>query len=234
MSLVKRIGKSERVRGVICWLIAQYVRLVWITGNWRIEGGHIPARLWEEGQPFILSFWHGRLLMMTKCWRPGLPFHMLISQHRDGQIIARTVAHLGIDCIAGSSTRGGAQAFRSLLKALKSGESVGMTPDGPKGPRMRATDGVINVARLSGCPVVPAACSSAGWRLTRSWDRFLVPLPFSRGVIIWGEPFTVPRDADKIAIEQYRLTLEQTMTALTDAADIHMGETPVPPAEIPS
>ena len=84
MGLAKRIGKSERIRGALCWLASQYIRLAWATGRWQVVGGDIPARYWDQGKPFILAFWHGRLLMMPKCWRQGTPIHMLISQHRDG------------------------------------------------------------------------------------------------------------------------------------------------------
>jgi lysophospholipid acyltransferase (LPLAT)-like uncharacterized protein len=228
MGLAKRIGKSERLRGLLCRLAALYIRLVHATGRWPVVRGEVPAALWDAGQPFILAFWHGRILMMPKSWRAGIPIHMLISQHRDGQLIARTVAHFGIRTVAGSSTRGGMQALRAMLKALKAGECVGITPDGPKGPRMRASAGIVNVARLSGCPIVPAAYSAAGRRLLRSWDRFLVPPPFARGAFVWGEPITVGPDDD---LDQARLRVEAAMNALADEADALAGVAPVPPAE---
>ncbi|MCR6629078.1 MAG: lysophospholipid acyltransferase family protein [Magnetospirillum sp.] len=227
MGLAKRIGKNERIRGALCWLVAQYVRLVWLTGRWRVVGGDIPARFWDRGEPFILAFWHGRLLMMPKSWRGGMPIHMLISQHRDGQLIARTVGHFGIHTVEGSTTRGGAGALRAMLKALKGGECIGITPDGPKGPRMRASDGIVAVARLSGCPVIPATYAAAGARRLGSWDRFLIPLPFSRGLILWGEPITVARDGDEAAARQ---AIEDAMNAQTAEADRLMGMDPVQPA----
>lgn len=227
MGLAKRIGKSERIRGVLCWLAAQYIRLVWATSRWRVDGAHIPAALWDQGKPFILAFWHGRLLMMPQSWRRSVPIHMLISGHRDGQLIARTVGHFGIRTVEGSTTRGGAGALRAMMKALKAGECVGITPDGPKGPRMRASDGIVAVARLSGCPVVPATYATAGARRLGSWDRFLVPLPFSRGVILWGEPILVGRDADEAEARQ---RIEDAMNAQAAEADRLMGDQPVPPA----
>lgn len=227
MGLAKRIGKSERIRGALCWLAAQYIRLVWATGRWRVEGAHIPTELWDQGKPFILAFWHGRLLMMPKSWRDGTAIHMLISQHRDGQLIARTVGHFGIRTIEGSTTRGGAQALRAMMKALKAGECIGITPDGPKGPRMRASDGIVAVARLSGCPVIPATYAAANHRRLGSWDRFLVPLPFTRGVILWGEPITVPRDADEA---EARRQIEDVLNAQAAHADRLMGAEPVQPA----
>lgn len=227
MGWAKRIGKNERIRGALCWLGSQYIRLVWATGRWRVIGDHIPAAFWDQGKPFILAFWHGRLLMMPKSWRDGTPIHMLISQHRDGQLIARTVGHFGIATVEGSTTRGGAGALRAMLKALKAGEYVGITPDGPKGPRMRASDGIVAVARMSGCPVIPATYAAAGAKRLRSWDRFLIPLPFSRGVILWGEPISIGRDADEAAARQL---IEDAMNAQAAEADRLMGADPVIPA----
>lgn len=230
MGLIKRVAKSEGIRSTLCRLAAAYIRLVWATSRWRIEGAEIPAAFWDQGRPFILAFWHGRLLMLPKCWRPDQPIHMLISHHRDGQLIGRTVSHFGIHSIAGSTTRGGAAGLRSLLKTLKAGECVGITPDGPKGPRMHASDGVLVLARLSGCPVIPVSYSAQPGRQLRSWDRFLVPWPFARGVFIWGQPVTVPRDADDAALEAIRQGLEAAMTADARRADALVGMEPVAPA----
>ncbi len=230
MGLVKRIGKSERIRGLLCWIAAQFIRLVWATGRWQVVGGHIPAAYWDHNKPFILAFWHGRLLMMPKCWRGGMPIHMLISQHRDGKLIARTVGHFGIGCIEGSTTRGGAAALRSILKMLRGGYCIGITPDGPRGPRMHATAGMINIARLSGCPIIPVCYSSDQRRLLKSWDRFAVTRPFSRGVFLWGEPIEVPKDLDEAGTEAMRLKVQEIMVAQAAEADRMMGVPPVEPA----
>jgi len=230
VSLAKQLGKNETIRGFLCWLASLYIRLVWRSGNWQVVNAHVPQPFWDQGKPFILAFWHGRLIMMMKCWRRGMPIHMLISHHRDGLLIARTSAHFGISTIAGSSTRGGAGALRSLLKMLKSGGCVGITPDGPKGPRMRATDGIIALAKLSGCPILPATYSASPRNLLNSWDRFLVPKPFGKGVFIWGEPINIPRDASDEDLESWRLHLETVLNDLCDQADHMVGEPPVPPA----
>lgn len=230
--LIKRISKSERVRGLLCWLVAQYIRLVHRTARWQVVGQAIPEAIWAENKPFILSFWHGRLLMMPRAWPRSQPIHMLISQHRDGQLIARTVGHFGIKTAAGSSTRGGSGALRTMLKALKAGENVGITPDGPRGPRQRATDGVIHIARMSGVPVVPLAYAARRRKLLGTWDRFMVPLPFSGGVFIWGQPLEVPRTAGDAEIEQLRVTLEDRMNTLTAEADRLAGHPTTEPEAV--
>lgn len=229
MSWAKRIGKNEGLRGLLCWLGSLYIRFVYLTGRWTVvNGGHADG-LWDQGKPFILAFWHGRILMMPKSWRASVPIHMLISQHRDGQLIARTVSHFGIDTVAGSTTRGGSAALRAMLKFLKNGECVGITPDGPKGPRMRASMGIINVAKLAGVPILPATFSTSRRRLLGSWDRFAVALPFSRGVFIWGDSIAVTRDASEEQLESARQAVEAELNAITAEADRLLGqETPEP------
>ncbi len=231
MGLAKRIGKSEELRGLLCWLGSLYIRLVHATGRWQVVNGGHAARLWDEGQPFILAFWHGRILMMPKSWRRSVPIHMLISQHRDGQLIARTVSHFGIHTVVGSTTRGGSAALRAMLKFLKSGQCVGITPDGPKGPRQRASLGVVNVAKLAGVPILPATFSTSRRRLLGSWDRFAVALPFSRGVFVWGDPIAVARDASEEQLESARRAVEDGLNAITRDADRRLGQTTPDPAE---
>lgn len=160
---------------------------------------------------------------------------MLISRHRDGQLIARTVAHLGIGSIAGSSgkggtDKGGAAALREMVRTLKRGGYVGITPDGPRGPRMRAAKGVIDAARLAGVPIVPAAYAVTRRKVVSSWDRFIVALPFGRGVLMWGAPIVVPADADQEQRERLRAQLEERLNALTEEADRLCGHAPILPA----
>lgn len=229
--MLKRFLKSDGLRRVLCWLGSLYIRFVHATGRWQVIGGDAARDLWAQEKPFILCFWHGRLLMMPHCWRRDRTIHMLISKHRDGQIIARTVGHFGIRTVAGSSSKGGAQALRAMVKALKAGECVGITPDGPRGPRMRATDGIVSLARLSGVPIIPATFGAARGRVLGSWDRFLIAWPFGRGVIVWGDPIEVPRDADAAQLETARAEVEDALNAITAEADRLTGRDPVAPAE---
>jgi len=225
----KRILQSDTAQRALCALAALYIRFVHKTGTWQVEGGEIPGAFWRQKRPFILCFWHGRLLMMPYCWDRDVPIHMLISQHRDGQIIARTVAHFGIDTIAGSSSRGGGAALRSMVRAIRNGDCIGITPDGPQGPRMRASIGVAQVARLAGVPVIAAAFSCKPRRLTTSWDRFAFAFPFGRGAFVWGEPIIVDPNADDDALDAARRAIEAKLNDVTDRADRLCGLAPVAP-----
>jgi lysophospholipid acyltransferase (LPLAT)-like uncharacterized protein len=139
MSLLKSILKSDAVRGVGCWIGAQYIRFVFYTGRWTTEGRETADNLFAEGKPFVVAFWHGRLLLIPYAWPKGKAVKFLISQHRDGELISRTIGHLGLGSIRGSASnknksknKGGATALRTMMKSLKAGECVGITPDGAR------------------------------------------------------------------------------------------------------
>lgn len=217
------------MQAMACLAGSLYIRLVRHTGRWRIEGGDIPESFHRAGKPFILSFWHGRLLMMPYCWRRADLTVVLTSSHRDGRLISRTVKHFNIQAVEGSASKGGAQATRRLIRLLRDGGVVGITPDGPAGPRMRVGEGTIALARLSGAPILPATFAASRRRVMGSWDRFVLALPFSRGVFLWGDPIEVPKGADRQLLEARRLELEQAMNALCERADEMVGQRAIEP-----
>ncbi len=219
MKPLKKIIKSKIMHRLISWLAAQYIRLVYHTGVWQVVGGEIPEKFWLNGQSFILAFWHGRILMMPFCWKKEKQIYILMSQHGDGQFSAEVVSRFGIKTVAGSSSQGGAIAFRALIKVLKNGDYVGIAPDGPRGPRMRASGGIINVARLSGAPIIPVAISSTNGRHLSSWDRFLVAWPFGRRVLVWGPPIYVERTISQKDEEDARCQVEDALNLVTAEAD---------------
>lgn len=230
--MLKRLLKTDSAQRLIAWLAAQYIRAVYATSRWTVIGAEHPHRLQAEGKPLILCFWHGRLLMMPKVWTYPAPMNMLISNHSDGRLIARTIRHFGIRTIWGSSTRGGTAALIAMTRALGEGGCAGITPDGPRGPRMRAAPGVAMVARLSGAPVVPVTYSMSRAAILRSWDRFMLPLPFSRGVFIWGEPIEVPHKAKQPEMEAARAAIEAQLNRITHKADEICRRVPVEPAAV--
>jgi lysophospholipid acyltransferase (LPLAT)-like uncharacterized protein len=222
-SLWRRVLRSDSLRRALCRLIALYIRLVFRTGTWRVEGGEVPQRLHAAGCSFILAFWHGRLLMMPMAWDERQPIHMLISAHRDGRIIADAVRHFGISSVVGSTRRGGSAALRSMVKLLRGGACVGITPDGPRGPAEVASLGIVAAARMAQAPIVPLAFAARRRWLLPSWDRFQLALPFTAGIFLWGEPIAVPADADDAALESCRQLVEERLSALGREADRRMG-----------
>jgi len=213
-----------------CWFIHWYIRFVYLTTSWSIEGGEWPHRLRAEGKPFILAFWHGRLLMIPMAWRRLAPMHMLISAHPDGQIIADAVTYFGVDSIAGSTSRGGSAALRTMLKQLRVGNCVGITPDGPRGPAMTASIGIVNVARLARVPILPITYATSRRRMLASWDRFHLPWPFSRGVFLWGEPIGIAEELDEVGLESTRRLVETRMIEMVCEAERRVGHRVSAPA----
>lgn len=169
-------------------------------------------------QKVIFALWHGRLLPLTYYHRKQ-NIATLISQSADGEYIARVVERWGYRVARGSSSRGGREALRELLRAARAGHSLAITPDGPRGPRQKLKRGVLTAAQLSGVPILPmsGAATRAWW--FEGWDRFLLPKPFSTVFIRYGEPVMVPRDADESQLLQLEARIEQVLDGLTEQTD---------------
>ena len=221
--LWRRLIRGDRLRHALCWVIHLYIRLVYATNRWSVEGAERPSGLRAAGRAFILAFWHGRLLMIPMAWQRLAPMHMLISGNRDGRIIADAVTYFGVASIAGSTRHGGSAALRAMLRRLSAGDCVGITPDGPRGPAMTASAGIVNVARLAGVPIVPIVFATSRQRILASWDRFCLPFPFGRGVYLWGEPIEIPAEIDAQGVEDARRLVEARMIELTREADRRVG-----------
>jgi len=220
---VKSITNHSFLQSVLGWMAASYILLVYLTSRWDEKGREHANLLTKNGEPYIAAFWHGRLLMAPTGWRKNVPLAVMISKHRDGELISRTVKHFGVTTIRGSTARGGTKALRDALKAIQKGHNIAITPDGPRGPRMRVQNGIILLAKLSGAPIVPATYSVSRRKLLSSWDRFIIALPFSRGIYLWGTPIHIANDANESALEAARIKLEKSMNILTEEADRQMG-----------
>jgi len=215
--LLKRVVNALKV-AVVPPVGYQIIQMLRRTMTWRTEGSEHVNRLFAEEKRVILAFWHAQQLMMPLAI-PGLEAHVLISQHRDGELIRRIVARFGLDAVRGSSTRGGAEAFRQLIRLGRSGGNLVLTPDGPKGPRQVAKVGVVQLARATGLPIIPMAFGCSKKKLFASWDRFIMPYPFSRGLFLLGPPISVPPDASSDDLERVRRELEETLNRMTIKAD---------------
>jgi len=220
---MRHLLHNARLRQAACWAIQCYIRFVYATNRWSVEGAERPRRLTCAGRSFIVAFWHGRLLMMPLAWHRLTAFHMLISAHPDGRIIAGAMTYFDIDTIAGSTRRGGSAAFRAMLKRLKEGACVGITPDGPRGPAMNASLGIINIARRAQVPIVPLTYATSRRRVLGTWDRFHLALPFGRGVYLWGEPIEIAADLDDAGLEHARRLVEIRMLEMVHEAERHVG-----------
>ena len=223
MTNLRKLLRYHLVREFACRATAGYIRLVRATGRWTVENSDSASRRVAEGKPFIACFWHGRLLMISQAWKYSTPMHILISHHRDGRLISDVLNRFGIKTIAGSSSKGGKFAVIKMIRALRQGEFIGVTPDGPRGPRMRASLGVIRMAQRTGVPIVPVSFAASRRRVLGSWDRFVLALPFAKGVIGIGDFIDVPLDADGETLERFRQKLEDDLNTLTGELDARFG-----------
>ncbi len=175
---------------------------------------------WEAGQPVVFVTWHGRLLPLLHLYRRrGLV--MLVSQHRDGEYLTRLGQGLGYSAVRGSSTRGGYPALRQLVRHLKSGRSLAITPDGPQGPREQFKPGALQAARITGAPVIPVMAGTGRAWWVEGWDRFLIPKPFARVRVTIGRPWWIAKQSTVTDIERDAEKLEAYMQELK--ADVDRG-----------
>ena len=243
MKIGKKITRSKAFILTVRTLVALYIEFVFFSGRWRQEGFETLRDFWSEKKPIIGVFWHGRMMMLPKFWRTNQKLSMLISNHRDGELIAKAIEWFNLGTIRGSAGRrkagqagvtakGGAAALRTMLKILESGESVGVTPDGPQGPRMRVSSGVVTLAKMSGVPILPGSWSARRSRVFGSWDRFMLALPFSGGVFMVGEPVYVASDATEEEMEVARQNVEDQLNHLTALADQAVGRDLMEPAPL--
>jgi len=161
--------------------------------------------------PVLASLWHETILIGTWYHR-GCGVNVMISSSRDGELIATIARRLGYTPVRGSSTRGGREAAQALVDALKAGSNCAITPDGPRGPRRQVQPGAALIPRISGRPVVPFAFAAERcWRL-KSWDRFIIPKPFSRAVFVYGEPIAVTKDEDlAVGLQKVQAEMDRVM-----------------------
>lgn len=182
------------------------------------------SRVQRDHRPVVFAFWHNRIFYASyylgwRCaWR-GAPCSVLISESRDGELIARTASTLGATVVRGSTTRGARQGFLGLMRRAHRGDCLLITPDGPKGPRYVAQAGVALLAAKARMPVVPLGCGFSRALEFGSWDGFTVPVPGARVVVSFGEPIEVAADADEAALEAARAAVERGLRAATEEAE---------------
>ena len=229
MRLTKRLLQASATRRLLAFLSFLYVRLVEYTTRFQVDDTRL-RQLDAEGRGGIATFWHGRMMLLHSAWTPRpRRFHMMISNHRDGALISEAIRHMRVETVGADKRTGGLNAIRQATKLVRRGEWIGITPDGPKGPRMHARGGAIKLAQLTGRPILPVSIGASNVRFLGSWDRFMLAFPFGRAEIRYGTPVQVPRDADGATLERCRQQLEAEMNRLTRELDTAFGHPPIAP-----
>lgn len=197
---------------------ARSLRFRWLGTDIRLEDG-IPANA-ENG---IYVFWHQRMLALAGIFRNS-GARVIISQHGDGEMIARIIARLGMRPVRGSATRGGARAVLEILREEKDRVRIAITPDGPQGPRYHFHEGAVYIASRTGLAIHPIAVAFKRYRELPTWDGFILPVPFSPALVRVGDPISIPAGLDREGMESARKLLEDTLRKLTESTDREFGE----------
>jgi len=170
-----------------------------------------------NGGNVIYAFWHEGLAVATYVFR-NQQIRVLVSQHKDGEYISRAIERMGYSTVRGSTTRGGTRALFRMASDGSSGVDLGITVDGPRGPALQVQSGVLYIARRSGLPIVPFAVACSTKKTVASWDRFMVPFPFSRAVVTIGPALIVPARSTRDVMEVLRVELEQRLLQIRKSA----------------
>jgi len=212
--------KKEYSLSFADWLILLTVTpLIHLFGwSWRIEEAG-RSELGPRARPkekILWPLWHETILASV-WWHRRRDVHVMISSSRDGELIATLARFLGYTPVRGSSTRGGQEAAREMVEFIERGKPCAITPDGPRGPRRQMKMGAVQIGRLTGCSVVPFGFAAEhGWRL-KSWDKFIIPRPFTRAVFVYGEPIFVPSNEGNE--KEYFQKFQAEMDRVTEQAE---------------
>ena len=194
--------------------------------RWRVEGlDHL--RLEGDGRRPIMAFWHGRVLTATYYFR-NRGIVVMISEHFDGEWIARIIERFGYGTSRGSTSRGGQRAHLQLKREMEDGHPTGFAVDGPRGPARKVQPGVVWLGKLTGNPVVPFHMEASRYWSLNSWDHTQIPKPFSTVALTVGSPIQVPADADERALEAKRAEVEEALLDLETRAASLLNESRIP------
>jgi lysophospholipid acyltransferase (LPLAT)-like uncharacterized protein len=195
------------------------VKLLCSTYRYRLVDAHNEQQVLDTHGTVVYASWHQRFFPGTTLFASRKPIAIMISQSRDGEMAARVADILGWRSVRGSSTRGGMRALKEIRTLTGRGFRIGHIVDGPQGPFGVVKPGLISIAQFAGAPIVPVIISAQRCWVFNSWDRFMVPKPFSRVFVRFTPPIDVPRRLDAVAFEALRLKVEEQIKALTIQTD---------------
>ena len=220
--MFKKTLDNFLIKHIISLIGIMYILLTYYTSRITFSNQSKIESLSKNNENFIYAFWHDQLLMCPFTWKNDLDILVLISKHKDGDIISKVISYLGFKTIRGSTNKpgkiknkGGFIAAKKILSSLKNNICVGIAPDGPRGPRHEVADGIINIARMSNKKIIPVALGfKSKWTLN-TWDKFIVPKFFSSMKVSWGEPIEI-QEEDNV---KYQILLKKELDTLTESVN---------------
>ncbi|MFA6456379.1 MAG: lysophospholipid acyltransferase family protein [Bacteroidota bacterium] len=205
------------LRSVLWWVILVWCKTLSVT-TVRSEGLETLRR---NGKNYVIAFWHGSMLIGWFLHRPrrNEQVSALVSQSKDGEFLSAVLEHWKYFMIRGSSHIGGKEAMQLMVQSVNDGKSLAITPDGPRGPRHEMKMGAVRIAQKTNVPLVMAGIAVKRKKHLRSWDRFEVPMPFSKVVVTYSEPEMVPQEFSGTALDEYKIARQQRLQELTEEAE---------------
>lgn len=229
---IKKLLKQPFIIKIVSFFIFIYAQFVGMTTRWKIENAKEIIEILSK--PAILIGWHARVVMLPYFWCKYTykkKLYALVSPHQDGQLITNFLKFYGIDTISGSTNQNANQSALEIMRLLKEGQNVCISPDGPIGPRMRMKKSPIYFASKTGLPIVFANYSTSRAKVVqKAWDKTMIALPFGHGVFMLSNPIHIPENLTDEQIEEYRLKVEEIANKISFACDIMVGRNPVEPA----
>lgn len=223
--MLRQVGYSFLIQQALCFLISSYLWLVYLTSKKKFINAEFYIEAVKQNKALICTFWHNRLAMIPflalhvrKKGNMKYKFMTLASNHGDGQFVGKVMKQFGYENIYGSSQGGrkasrgiDLQAVRQIIRGLKNGKGLGITPDGPRGPNQKVNSEIINIAKISSAIIMPVSYSTSNFIQINSWDKFKVPLPFSKINFYYGKEIIIDKNSQKDEEEELKINLENAL-----------------------
>jgi lysophospholipid acyltransferase (LPLAT)-like uncharacterized protein len=217
MKIKKKIIKNFFMQHFLAFISFLYIKLVKVTSVVVEKNVEIPKFYWNNNKPFILAFWHSQLMMISYCWKSDSKINILASGHSDGRFGAIVGKYFKLNNIPTSSIEKSI-SLKPIFKLLKNSNYIGITPDGPRGPNQKVSEGIIKISKTTQVPIIPIGFASSKFKKLKSWDNFLITKPFSKCAFIWGESMIIPKNCTDNEIEKFKNKLENKINDCIDIA----------------
>ena len=245
--VTRNLFYSGLFQSFLCHLIASYLKFVMLTSRKTFNNLKYVDNMMDEGKSFIVVSWHNRITLSAFTFlgssklNKKYKFHALASKHGDGAIVGKVMQNCGINIISGSTkkkyktkssirdlTNKGIDIsnFRKIFQILKGNNAFCVTPDGPRGPRFKVGGEIISIAKSSQVPIIPISYGISRYKVFKSWDRFILPLPFSKIAFLLGDPIFVPKNSDIKELEAINKRVEEGINFVCRKSDKIVGANP--------
>jgi lysophospholipid acyltransferase (LPLAT)-like uncharacterized protein len=220
VSEAKQLVNRLIYRQIFVYIGIIIVKVISSTYRIKVINPEIELDVLKKGQDPIYASWHQRFFPGITLFAKRKPISIIISQSKDGELISRIVNQLGWHPVRGSSSRGGKKALREVYTLAKKGYKIAHIVDGPRGPRGVVKPGLLIISKVSGMPILPTIISAEKKWVFNSWDRFIVPKPFSRVIIRFGDAISIPKNLQGSAFDNKRSSIEDTFKKLYIETDL--------------